>query len=130
MRSVEAGSVARRAMQAVERGAREEWIGLFADEATVEDPVGVAPGLRGTAAIAEFWDTGIAMLQAVRFDVDRVHEAPGEALVLAQVLIQASGGASARYDAAIHYQLDDAGDIASLRAFWDLPGMLAQLAAQ
>lgn len=117
-------------MQAVERGAREEWIGLFADEATVEDPVGVAPGLRGTAAIAEFWDTGIAMLQAVRFDVDRVHEAPGEALVLAQVLIQASGGASARYDAAIHYQLDDAGDIASLRAFWDLPGMLAQLAAQ
>ena len=47
--------------------------------------------------------------------------------MLAQVSIQASGGASARYDAAIHYRLDDAGDIASLRAFWDLPGMLAQL---
>lgn len=123
------GAVARRAMQAVERGAREDWLGLFADDATVEDPVGGAPARRGTAAIAEFWDAGIAILESVRFDVRRVHEAHGEALVLADVSIQAAGGASARYDAAIHYRLDDAGGIASLRAFWDLADVMAQLSA-
>ena len=128
MTDVEAGAVARRAMQAVERGAREDWLGLFADDATLEDPVGGAPGRRGTAAIAEFWDAGIAVLDAVQFDVRRVHEARGEALVLADVSIRA-GGATARYDAAIHYRLDDAGGIASLRAFWDLPDVMAQLAA-
>ena len=129
MTDVEAGAVARRAMQAVERGAREDWLGLFADDATLEDPVGGAPGRHGTAAIAEFWDAGIAMLDAVQFDVRRVHQAHGEALVLADVSIRASGGATARYDAAIHYRLDGAGSIASLRAFWDLPDVLAQLAA-
>ncbi len=116
-------------MQAVERGAREDWLGLFADDATVEDPVAGAPGRHGTAAITEFWDSGIALLESVRFDVRRVHEAPGEALVLADVSIQAPGGASARYDAAIHYRLDDAGGIASLRAFWDLPDVMTQLTA-
>ena len=116
-------------MKAVERGARDEWLGLFANDATVEDPVGSAPGRYGTAAIAEFWDTGIAVLDAVRFDVRRMHEAPGEALALADVSIRAPGGATARYDAAIHYHLDDAGGIASLRAFWDLPDVMAQLTA-
>jgi len=129
MTDVEAGAVARRAMGAVERGAREEWLGLFADDATVEDPVGGAPGRHGAAAIAEFWDTGIALLDGVQFDVRRVHEAHGEALVLADVAIRAPGGARARYDAAIHYRLDEAGGIASLRAFWDLPAVMAQLAA-
>lgn len=129
MTDLGAGAVARQAMQAVERGAREEWLGLFARDATLEDPVGSAPGRHGTAAITEFWDTGIAALEAVRFDVRRVHEAPGEALVLADVSIQAPGGARARYDAAIHYRLDEAGDIASLRAFWNLPDVMAQLAA-
>ena len=115
-------------MRAVEQGSREQWLGLFADGATLEDPVGAAPGRLGTVAIADFWDTGIATLQAVQFDVRRVFEAPGEALVLADVTIEAPNGASAHYDAAIHYRLDEAGDIASLRAFWDLPAVLAQLA--
>lgn len=121
--------MARRAMEAVEGGARDEWLGLFADDATVEDPVGGAPARHGTAAITEFWDTGIAMLDTVQFEVRRVHESPGEALVLADVSIRAPGGAGARYDAAIHYLLDDAGDIASLRAFWDLQDVMSQLAS-
>lgn len=114
-------------MAAVEQGARDEWIALFASGAVLEDPVDGSSGRAGTAAIAEFWDTGIALFETVRFDVHRVHEAPGEALVLADVSVSVPGGAAANYDAAVHYRIDDDGDIASLRAFWDLPSMLAQL---
>lgn len=117
-------------MSAVERGAREDWVGLFASNATLEDPVDGTAARAGTAAIEQFWDTGIAMFESVRFDVQRVHEAPGEALVLAAVSVTAPGGAAARYDAVVHYRIDGSGEISSLRAFWDLPAMLAQLDGQ
>ncbi|MDR7086128.1 ketosteroid isomerase-like protein [Aeromicrobium panaciterrae] len=121
--------MARRAMGAVEQGSREEWINLFAADATLEDPVDGSPGLTGTDAIANFWDTSIAMFEAVQFDVRRIHEAPGEAVVLAEISIRTPGGESAQYDAAIHYRVDDSGDISHLRAFWDLPDVMQQLSA-
>jgi len=124
-----AAAVARRAMEAVQGGQRNDWLDLFADDATLEDPVGAVPGLRGKEAIAGFWDAGIEGLENVRFDVRRTHEAPREVVVLADISITAPGGASARYDAAIHYTVDDSGDITSLRAFWDLPDVVTQLAA-
>ena len=115
-------------MAAVEQGAREDWIGLFASDATLEDPVDGTPGRVGRAAIAEFWDSGIALFETVRFDVQRVHETPGEAMVLADISVSTPDGARARYDAAVHYRLADDGAIAALRAFWDLPALMAQLA--
>jgi steroid delta-isomerase len=116
-------------MDAVQRGARAEWLALFAANARLEDPVGAGPSRTGTGEIEAFWDTGIAMLEEVRFEVRRVHEAPGEAIVLADVSIRAPGGAGARYDAAIHYKFDDEGRISALRAFWDLAAVMEQLAA-
>lgn len=118
-----------RAMTAVEQNHRDTWLELFAADALLEDPVGHVPARRGAEQIAEFWDNGIAVLEQVRFSVTRMHDAPHEALLLADVSIRVSGGATAGYDAALHYMLDDAGAIASLRAFWDLPAVMAQLAA-
>ncbi len=114
-------------MGAVEQGSRQKWIDLFAAGATLEDPVDGSPGLTGTDSIANFWDTSIAMFEAVRFDVRRIHEAPGEALVLADISIRTPGGESATYDAAIHYRLDESGDVSHLRAFWDLAKVMEQL---
>lgn len=116
-------------MGAVEQGSRQEWIDLFSADATLEDPVDGSHGLTGTDAIANFWDTSIAMFDAVRFDVRRIHETPGEALVLADISIRTPGGESAQYDAAIHYRLDESGDISHLRAFWDLAEVMEQLSA-
>lgn len=114
-------------MDAVERGSRDEWISLFAAGATLEDPVDGSPGLTGAEAIANFWDTSIAMFESVRFDVRRIHEAPGEALVVAEISIRTPGGESAKYDAAINYRLNDSGEISHLRAFWDLSEVMGQL---
>jgi steroid Delta-isomerase len=121
------GEVVERAMAAVERGERDVWLGLFAPEAVIEDPVGHVPPRQGADQLAEFWDTAIAGAESVRFDVRQVHEAPGEALAVAGVAVQAPGGATASYDVAVHYLFDDTGAIVSLRAFWDLTDVVAQL---
>lgn len=119
--------LARRAMSAVEEGRREAWLAGFHADAVLEDPVGHVPPRRGGEQIADFWDTGIAALEDVRFDVRRAHAAPGEALMLVDVTVRAPGGDTARYDAALHYVFDEDGAILSLRAFWDLPDVVAQL---
>ena len=116
-------------MRAVEGKQREAWLAGFAADAVLEDPVGHAPLRQGAGAIADFWDTAIAGMEAVRFEIRRVHEGPREALLLADVTARAPGGAIASYDAAVHYTFDDAGRIVSLRAFWDLPAVVAQLTA-
>jgi ketosteroid isomerase-like protein len=51
---------------AVQRKAKREWLALFADDACIEDPIGVSPldpegkGQRGKEAIEKFWDANIA----------------------------------------------------------------------
>jgi hypothetical protein len=119
--------LATRAMRAVEEKRREDWLAGFADDALLEDPVGHVPPRRGGEAIAEFWDVGIAGMEEVRFEVKRAHEAPREAVMLVDVTVRAPGGVTARYDAALHYAFDEDGAVVSLRAFWDLPDVVAQL---
>lgn len=121
--------VARAAMAAVEGGKRDIWLGLFAEDTRVEDPVGHVPPIAGRSALAQFWDGAIASLSMVSFDVTREWETTEEALLLATVDITTAAGASATYDGAFNYAIDSAGLISSLRAFWDLPAVGAALAA-
>ncbi len=115
-------------MAAVEGGRRDEWLGLFAEDARVEDPVGHVPEMRGRESLASFWDNGIAPLASVRFEVTREWQAGAEAMLLATVTIATADGREASYDGAFNYATQE-GTIASLRAFWDLPAVGAALAA-
>lgn len=122
--------VARAAMAAVQAGERERWLGLFAEGARVEDPVGHIPPIVGREALGQFWDGAIAALASVRFEVSREWEAGEEAMLLATVSISTSTGAGASYDGTFNYAIDGEGKIGSLRAFWDLPAVGAALAAE
>jgi ketosteroid isomerase-like protein len=121
--------VARAAMAAVQDGRREDWLGMFADDARVEDPVGHLPPILGREALAGVWDGAIAALASVRFDVTREWEAGEEAMLLATVTVSAPNGAGADYDGAFNYTIDGEGRISSLRAFWDLPAVGAALSS-
>ncbi len=123
-----AAAVGRAAMTAVQDGRREVWLGLFSDDAQVEDPVGHLPAIVGREALAQFWDVGIASLGSVEFEVTRVWEAGEEAMLLASVTVVATDGAKVSYDGAFNYAIDEEGRIASLRAFWDLPAVAAAFA--
>jgi len=99
-------------------GDKEAYVGLFADDATLEDPVGGGVH-RGTDAIRAFWDMTREMTPSIELAVTgpiRVagNEAafPGEARPLL-------GEDRMMVPIVDTLAFDDDGKITQLRAFWD-----------
>ena len=112
---------------AVTRGAREEWLALFDDDAIVEDPIGVSPldptgqGHRGKAAIAAFWDQVIMRLPGTRIEFDyHTQVAVGnECACVGSLTNHFPNGASYRVEGVFVYRVNDAGKLVSLRTYWE-----------
>ncbi|MFI0484962.1 nuclear transport factor 2 family protein [Actinomadura sp. 9N215] len=129
------GHPARRAahasMSAVSAGRKDEWLGLFAPDALIEDPVGPSfldpegRGHRGRDGIEAFWDAFVAT--AARFDfavADSFANGPCCANV-ATITTVLDDGSTMTVDCVIVYTVDDAGLITSLRAHWEPDRALA-----
>ena len=115
-------------MRAVESGDRAAWLALFAEDATVEDPIGPSPfdpeglGHHGSEAIAAFYDTVIAPNHAVRFRIVRSH-AGGEdevANVGTITTVLPGGSLAVEADVVVCYRVNADGKVVSLRAFWEM----------
>ncbi len=121
-RSARAASLRSRA--AVHARDREAWIGLFAPDAVVQDPVGPSPldetgeGHRGTEAISLFWDTLIAP-NPIRIDIYSSYAGGNEVANTMTITTTFPDGASAEADLVAIYRVNDDGRIASMRAFWE-----------
>jgi steroid delta-isomerase len=120
-------------MTAVTEGDRAAWLAAYSDSAVLRDPVGGSPldpdadGLRGRAALEQFWDLTIAP-NDVGFAISAVHPSGREAAVVASVEIGFANGAQVDYDGVFVYAVDDDGRIASVRSYFDLASVLAALA--
>jgi hypothetical protein len=105
---------------------RGGWVGLFAADGRVEDPVGSAPH-RGHGAIGLFYDTFIGPRDITyRPDADVV---TGSTVVRDGELDIVMGAVDLRVPVYIRYDVRDAGGelkIAALSAFWELPAMVGQ----
>lgn len=112
-------------MRAVESGDKEAWLGLFADDAVIEDPIGVSAldpegkGHRGPAAIEAFWDANIAG-RRFRFDIERSHAAGNEVANVGTITTEFDDGSRAVVSGIFTYRVDDGGRLTALRAFWNL----------
>ena len=112
---------------AVSRGAREEWLALFADDAIVEDPIGVSPldptgkGHRGKAAIAAFWDQVIMRVPGTRveFDYPTQIAVGDECACVGSLTNHLPNGARFRVEGVFVYRVNEAGKLVSLRTYWD-----------
>ena len=95
-------------------GTADEIVALYAEDATVEDPVGTEVR-RGHAAIREFYAPLEAMQQETRLLALRV--AGGEAVFHFEIVTRADGAAYtlAPID---HMVFDDDGRVTAMRAFW------------
>src|SRR5262245_55970236 len=106
---------------------RKAWVGLFATDGRIEDPVGSAPHL-GLGAIGSFYDTFIGP-RVIRFhpDVDIV---VGPTVVRdGELEVTMASALTLRVPIYFRYDMkDDAGElkIAALAAFWELPAMVGQ----
>jgi len=106
---------------------RDGWVGVFSDNARVEDPVGSSPHV-GYDQIYSFYDTFIGP-RDIKFhrDLDIVN---GHTVVRDLELEVAMGSAVTMYiPAFLRYDLREVNGewkVASLRAYWELPAMMWQ----
>lgn len=124
---------AQRSMAAVAAGRRDEWLGLFAPDAVIEDPVGPSmldpegKGHHGRAGIERFWDDNVASVAEFRFHIaDSFANGPCCANVVT-ITTTMSGGTTMTIDCVIIYTVGDDGKVTSLRAHWEPDRAIATL---
>ncbi len=119
-----------RSRAAVTAGDREGWLGLFAEDAGVQDPIGPSPfdpegkGHVGRQAIAAFYDTVIAPSEAITFEITESYLCGDEVADVGIIRTTLAGGT---HQAVVHgvytYRSDGAGKLAALRAFWEFDAL-------
>jgi len=113
---------------------KDAWLDLYADDAIVSDPVGKSPfdlegnGHIGKAAIEQFWDTVIAPSNAKLTAGLRCPSGDRTCAVPMTAVNDLGDGNVITINMVAIYELNDAGKIASMKAYWDWSEMEAQLA--
>lgn len=123
-RSHPARDLAIRSIQAVEQKDRAGWLALWADDGLIQDPVGRSPldpdgqGHRGIEAITKFYDNVIAPSE-LRFCIRQSFACGNECANVGTITTRVGNGMVSRTELVMVYRADDAGKLASLRAFWE-----------
>lgn len=108
---------------------REGWLGLYAEDAIIEDPIGVSPidpegkGHRGPAAREAFWDNFIAPAN-INIDILDSYAAGKEVANHVVISVGMDLGEGKALQQKVHgvitYKVNDAGKLLSLRAYWEI----------
>ncbi len=131
---------ARRASQVsaatVARGAKAEWLALFAPDALVEDPVGPSmfdadgTGHRGREAIAAFWDMAISPVQRFHFTIEDSFAGGDSCANVGTITSVLGDGTRVDAEGVFVYRVDGQGLITSLRAHWEVDRAMATTRAE
>ncbi len=123
--------VAARASQAAVRAKdKQQWLALFADNGSVEDPVGPSgfdpegKGHHGHEAIGAFWDMAIAKTDSIEFLFDDSFACGNEAVFTGMIRTRLSG-MQIDAEGVFTYRVDETGKILALRAFWEVDRAMA-----
>jgi steroid Delta-isomerase len=120
-----------RSMDAATRGAKDEWLALFAPDGVVEDPVGPSgfdpdgKGHHGHDGISAFWDKAIAQVERFQFTIRDSHAAGNEVANVGTITTYLPGNYRVDTDGVFVYRVNDDGKIASMRAFWEVDRAVA-----
>ncbi|NYD56763.1 ketosteroid isomerase-like protein [Nocardioides marinisabuli] len=114
-----------RSYSAVAKGDLEEWLGVYAEDAVLEDPVGPSMfdpegrGHHGHEGIAAFWRLAIEPIATFRF-VIRDSFANGSTCANVGTIHTAfADGGATHTDLVMVYTVGDDGRVRSMRAFWE-----------
>ena len=113
-----------RSIDAVARGDKAAWLDNFADDAIVEDPIGVSiidpdgRGHRGREAIEKFWDDNIANARPM-FSLQSSICAGNECANVGTLTLQFPNGTVTQLFGVFVYRVDDAGKVSALRTYWE-----------
>jgi SnoaL-like domain len=120
-------AVVEKSPEAIAAHDKSAWVGLFAPDGCVEDPVGSRPHL-GHAQIGRFYDTFIGPRQVT---FHRNYDIVSGTTVVRDVTLEVKMGAHVTMMIPIFMRYDLRQDennwqITRLRAYWELPAMVAQ----
>ncbi len=125
-----ARELAIRSRAAVEAGDREGWLNLFAPDAFVQDPIGPSAfdpegkGHHGREAIAAFYDTVIGPSEAITFEIQQSYLCGDEVADVGIIRTTIAGGTHQAVVRGVYtYRSNGAGQLASLRAFWEFDAL-------
>lgn len=114
----------RRSMEAVHKKDKQAWLDNFADDAVVEDPIGVSAldpsgkGHRGKDAISKFWDAQIGP-NKVMFNIRESYAAGDEVANVGTITVVMEGGLTTLVDGVFTYRVNEGGKLIALRAYWE-----------
>ena len=124
---------AQRSMAAVAAGRKDDWLGLFAPDAVVEDPVGPSvldpegKGHHGHEEIERFWDEHFSAVSRFQFQVkDSFANGPCCANVVT-ISMTLGGAATMTVECVVVYTVSATGLITSLRGYWEPDRAIATL---
>jgi steroid delta-isomerase len=104
--------------EAFSAGDKEGYCGLFADDATLEDPVGAGVH-QGRAAIEAFWDTTREMTPTIELRITGPIRVAGNEAAFPGEARPSLGDTPMVVPIVDTLAFDDDGKITQLRAFWD-----------
>ena len=119
---------ARSSWKAVMASDKQTWLDLMADEICVEDPIGVAPtnpdgmGIRGKAALADFWEKNIGP-NSITIEARDSRTAGMESAHHHTLTMKFSNGVTSIVSGLFTYQVNEAGKLTNLRGYWDMADM-------
>jgi steroid delta-isomerase len=117
--------MSKKSMATTEAKDRDGWLGLFADDAVVEDPVGPSfidaegTGQRGKEAIAAFYDNVISQSESIKFTIRQTIECGDEVANIGEIRITLPGNQVGTVPMVNIYKVNAEGKLASLRSFWE-----------
>jgi steroid delta-isomerase len=113
---------------------RAGWLALFADDAKLEDPIGVSPfdpdgvGHQGKEAIGAFWDNVIAPTNGV-IHVRETYPCGNECANVMTITQTLPNGKTYDVNFIGTYRVDAVGKIVALRAYWQFDKVAEGFAA-
>jgi ketosteroid isomerase-like protein len=128
-----ARAASRRSMDAVSRGAKDDWLALFAPDAVVQDPVGPSifdpegNGHHGHDGLGAFWDVSIANAERIEFSIRDSFAAGDEVANIGTITSFLPGAQRIDAEGVFVYRVGPDGLIRSLRAFWEFDRAMATL---
>ena len=108
------------------------WLGLFSEDAIIEDPIGVSPideagkGHRGVAAREAFWENNIANSD-IKIVIHQSYAAGLECanIVTLNTILTFDGKTySQEVNGIFTYQVNEAEQLVALRGYWEVDEMM------
>jgi steroid delta-isomerase len=101
---------------------KDGYVALFADDGTVEDPVG-SDIRKGHAEIGEFWDMVHALSETITLVLTGPVRVAGDEVAFPMQAVSDVGGTKMVVDIIDVFAVDQDRKITAMRAFWDMAEM-------